>query len=48
LRAQAPQTYTRVEQGQPLAVADVKALAKAGVSEDVITSQIQNSHTVYH
>jgi hypothetical protein len=48
LRAQAPVTYTRVEQGQPLSVADVKALAKAGISEDVIISQIQNSHTVYH
>lgn len=48
LRAQAPQTYTRVEQGQPLSVPDVKALAKAGISEEVIISQIQNSHTVYH
>jgi outer membrane lipoprotein SlyB len=48
LREQAPQTYVRVEQGQPLATADVKALAKAGVSDDVIISQIQNSHTVYH
>lgn len=48
LRAQAPQTYVKVDQGQPLAVADVKALAKAGISEDVIISQIQNSHTVYH
>ena len=48
LRAQAPQTYARVDQGQPLSVADVKALAKAGISEDVIISQIGNSHTVYH
>ncbi len=48
LRAQAPQTYVKVEQGQPLAVADVKALAKAGISEDVIISQIKSSRTVYH
>jgi outer membrane lipoprotein SlyB len=48
LRAQAPQTYVKVDQGQPLSVVDVKALAKAGISEDVIISQIQNSHTVYH
>ena len=48
LRQQAPQTYTRVDQGQPLSVADVKALAQAGVSDDVIISQIRNSHTVYH
>jgi outer membrane lipoprotein SlyB len=48
LRTQAPQTYVNVQQGQPLGTADVKALAKAGVSDDVIISQIQNSHTVYH
>lgn len=48
LKAQAPQTYARVDQGQPLSVADVKALAKAGISEDVICNQIGNSHTVFH
>jgi outer membrane lipoprotein SlyB len=48
LKAQAPQTYARVDQGQPLSVADVKALAKAGVTEDVIISQITSSHTVFH
>jgi outer membrane lipoprotein SlyB len=48
LRAQAPQTYVKVDQGQPLQVSDVEALVKAGVSDDVIIAQIQNSHTVYH
>lgn len=48
LRQQAPQTYARVDQGQPLSVGDVKALAAAGVSDNVIISQIRNSHTVYH
>jgi outer membrane lipoprotein SlyB len=48
LRAQAPQTYVKVDQGQPLSVADVKALAKAGINEDVIINQIKNSRTVYH
>ena len=48
LRQQAPQTYVRVDQGQPLNVADVKALAAAGVGDNVIISQIRNSHTVYH
>ncbi len=47
LRAEAPQTWQRVEQGQPLQVADVKALAKAGVGDDIIISQIHNSRTVY-
>ncbi|MGA2801064.1 MAG: YXWGXW repeat-containing protein [Verrucomicrobiota bacterium] len=48
LRAQAPQTYVRVDQGQPLSTTDIKALAKAGVSDDVIISQIRNSHTIFH
>jgi hypothetical protein len=48
LRAQAPQTLQRVEQGQPLAVTDVQALAHAGISDDLIISQIRNSRTVYH
>jgi outer membrane lipoprotein SlyB len=48
LRAQAPQTYVKVDQGQPLSVADVKALAKAGISQDVIINQIKNSRTVFH
>jgi Glycine zipper len=48
LRAQAPQTYDRVEQGQPLTVNDVQALAKARISDDLIISQIRNSRTVYH
>lgn len=48
LRAQAPQTYVRVQEGQPLTVADVKALAVAKVSDDVIINQIRSSHTVYH
>ena len=48
LRAQAPQTLQRVEQGQPLTVADVQSLVKAGISDDLIISQIRNSRTVYH
>jgi len=48
LRAEAPQTYARVDQGQPLTIADVKSLAKAGISEDVIINQISTSHTVFH
>jgi hypothetical protein len=31
-----------------MGLADVVALAKSGVSDDVIVSQIQNSHAVYH
>ena len=48
LRAQAPQTMQRVEQGQPLTVSDVKSLTKAGIGDDLIISQIRNSRTIYH
>jgi outer membrane lipoprotein SlyB len=48
LREQAPQTYARLDQGQLLSVADIKALARAGINDDVIISQIRNTHTVYH
>ncbi len=48
LRYQAPQTYVRVEQNQPLSLTDVKALAAANVGDEVIISQIRNSHSVYH
>ena len=48
LRARAPQTMQRVEQGQPLTVSDVRALAQAGISDDLVISQIRNSRTVYH
>jgi hypothetical protein len=48
LRAQAPQTMQRVEQGQPLTLVDVKSLARAGISDELIISQIRNSRTVYY
>jgi outer membrane lipoprotein SlyB len=48
LREQAPVTYERVDMGQPLSLADVKSLAKAGINEDVMINQIKNSRTVFH
>ncbi len=49
LRAQAPQqSMQRVEQNQPLTVVDVKSLVQAGISDDLVISQIRNSRTVYH
>lgn len=48
LRAQAPQTMQRVEQGEPLTVSDVESLVKAGIGDDIIISQIRNSRTIYH
>lgn len=48
LRAEAPQTYVRVQQGEPLATADIKAMASANVGDDVIISQIQSTRSIYH
>lgn len=48
LQEQAPQTYTRVDESAPLSIADVKALAKAGINEDVMITQIKNSRTIFH
>lgn len=36
-----------VAPGQPLGVADVKALVKAGVADEVVISQIKQSRVVY-
>jgi outer membrane lipoprotein SlyB len=47
LRAEAPQTYVRVQQGQPLSIADVKALAQSKVSDDVIINQISSTHSIF-
>jgi uncharacterized protein YcfJ len=47
LERQSPQTMQRIEQRQPLGLADIKALTKAGVSDEVIISQIRNSRVVY-
>jgi len=48
LQQQSRETYLRAVQGNPLSVADVKAMARAQVSDDTIIAQIVNSHTVYH
>jgi hypothetical protein len=45
---QRPPQILRGDQGQSLGVADVKALATAGLSDDVILSHIRNSGAVYH
>jgi outer membrane lipoprotein SlyB len=48
VREYSPQTLVRIDQGQPLGTADIKALARAGVSDEVIISQIRSSRTIYH
>jgi hypothetical protein len=44
----APDTYRRIQTGQPLTVADVKAMSRIGCPSDVIIGQVRNSHTVFH
>jgi hypothetical protein len=48
LRAQAPATYARIEQAQPLYPQDIKAMTASGVPDDVIISQIQSTRSIYH
>lgn len=36
-----------VSAGRPLSIADIKAMAKAGTSDDTIIAQINNTHSVY-
>lgn len=47
LAQQNPGTLQRVERGQPLGLADIKALSRAGMSDEIILSQIRNSRTAY-
>jgi hypothetical protein len=47
-RAQQPPPTQRSDPGQSINVADVKALANAGLSDEVILSHIRNFQTVYH
>ena len=48
LQNSAPQTWQRVEQGQPLGLEDINALSRAGVGDEVIITQIRSTRTVYH
>src|ERR1017187_7811117 len=46
--ARRPAPIQRGDPGQSTSVADVKSLAKAGLSDEVILSHIRNSQAVYH
>lgn len=47
LARQSPDTLQRMDAGQPLGLTDIKALSRAGISDEVIISQIRNSRTAY-
>jgi uncharacterized protein YcfJ len=42
-----PDTLERADRGDPLTISDVIALSRAGVSDEVIISQIRKTQTVY-
>lgn len=46
--AQPPPAVAVAPPGQPLSIADIKAMAKAGVSDDIIINQIINTHSAYN
>jgi outer membrane lipoprotein SlyB len=48
IKKQSPATLERINQGQPLAIEDIKALSDAKVSNEVIISQIRSTHTVFN
>jgi len=47
LQADYPDTLVRIDQGQTLGLADIKAMSKAGVSDDTIIGQIRSTHSSY-
>jgi YXWGXW repeat-containing protein len=47
LESQAPQTYARIYTTQPLSLADIAAMERAGVGDDIIIGQIGASRSVY-
>ena len=47
LRRTAPETYQRMDRGQPLSIADIKSLTRAGISDDIVLSQIANTQTSF-
>ncbi len=48
LQSQSPQTWQHIDKNQALTTYDVRTLAQAGISDEIIISQIRNSRTVYH
>lgn len=48
LAAESPHTLERIEYGRQLSNSDVKAMARAGISDDIIISQIQSTRSRFH
>jgi len=48
LDRESPRTTRKIDRGEPLSTTDVKKMTKAGLSDDVIISQIDATKSVYH
>ncbi len=48
LDRESPRTTRKIDRGEPLSTTDVKKMSKAGLSDDVIISQIDATNSVFH
>ncbi len=48
LDEESPQTTRKIDRGEPLSTTDIKKMTKAGLSDDVIISQIDATKSVFH
>ncbi len=48
LDRESPRTTRKIDRGEPLSTTDIKKMTKAGLSDDVIISQIDATQSVYH
>ncbi len=48
LQKQSPRTLNKIDNKEPLSVDDIKKMSKAGLSDNVIISQIQATNSVFY
>lgn len=48
LEKESPRTLHKIDKGEPLTVTDVKKMSRAGLSDDVIISQIDATHSTFY
>lgn len=48
LRAQSPQTLSKIDNGEQLTVEDIKKMTRAGLSDHAIIHQIEATHSVFY
>lgn len=48
MEQKSPQTLQKIDQHEQLSTYDIEAMAKNGLSDNVIIGQIQSTHSVFH